>query len=162
MCFQLSHVLFVLFYWYQKGDISITFHVYIFLDNGAVKNIIHRSLPSTDVGHRLRKRRIRSASAYCPSYCSESFELHKILRAVRKGQFSAPAKLQHFLKHNKSKFLSIRFNIIVYSTMYCALVKITSYLKQQRTNLNIIDEETCILLFRGAQTGFLILVDYLN
>ncbi|KAI8488020.1 Neurexophilin [Branchiostoma belcheri] len=27
-----------------------------------------------------------------PSYRSESFELHKILRAVRRGQFSAPAK----------------------------------------------------------------------
>ncbi|KAI8509448.1 hypothetical protein Bbelb_132960 [Branchiostoma belcheri] len=27
-----------------------------------------------------------------PSYRSKSFELHKILRAVRRGQFSAPAK----------------------------------------------------------------------
>ncbi|KAI8491423.1 hypothetical protein Bbelb_310560 [Branchiostoma belcheri] len=27
-----------------------------------------------------------------PSYRSESFELHKILRAVRRGKFSAPAK----------------------------------------------------------------------
>ncbi|KAI8485920.1 hypothetical protein Bbelb_362410 [Branchiostoma belcheri] len=27
-----------------------------------------------------------------PTYHSESFELHKILRAVRRGQFSAPAK----------------------------------------------------------------------
>ncbi|WAR29643.1 hypothetical protein MAR_003211 [Mya arenaria] len=40
----------------------------------------------------LRQRRIRSATAYGPSYRSESFELHKILRAVRSGQFSAPAK----------------------------------------------------------------------
>ena len=48
--------------------------------------IINRSWPP------LRQRRIRSATADGPSYRSESFELHKILRAVRSGQFSAPAK----------------------------------------------------------------------
>jgi len=40
----------------------------------------------------LRHRRIRLVTAYHPSVCFESFELHKILRVVRSGQFSAPEK----------------------------------------------------------------------
>jgi len=56
----------------------------------------------------LRKRRIRLITAYGPSYSSESFELHKILRAVRKGQFSAPAKFSAAITTLKSKFGTAR------------------------------------------------------
>jgi len=59
---------------------------------GAVKNVYHRSLPFNKRWPPLRKRRIRSVTAYGSSYRSESFERHTILRAARKGQFSAPAK----------------------------------------------------------------------
>ena len=52
----------------------------------------YRSPPFNRSWPPLRQRRIRSATADGPSYRSESFELHKILRAVRSGQFSAPAK----------------------------------------------------------------------
>ena len=52
----------------------------------------HRSLLFNRRWPPLRKIRIHSVTAYGPFYRSESFELHKILRAVRKGQFSAPAK----------------------------------------------------------------------
>ena len=51
----------------------------------------NRSPPFNRSWPPLRQRRIRSATADGPSYRSESFELHKILRAVRSGQFSAPA-----------------------------------------------------------------------
>ena len=50
----------------------------------------------------LRKHRIRSATAYSPSYRSESFKLHKILQAVRKGQFSAKAKFTAATTTNQS------------------------------------------------------------
>ena len=62
---------------------------------GAVKK---KSSPLVTVHHRWTEvghRRIRSANADGPSYRSESFELHKILRAVRSGQFSAPAKFTY-------------------------------------------------------------------
>ena len=62
---------------------------------GAVKKIItarYRSPPFYVSWPPLRQRRIRSAFADCPSYRSESFELHKILRAVRRGHFSTLAK----------------------------------------------------------------------
>ena len=52
----------------------------------------YRSPPFNRSWPPLRQRRIHSATADGPSYRSESFELHKILRAVRSGQFSAPAK----------------------------------------------------------------------
>ena len=52
----------------------------------------NRSPPLKRSWAPLWHRRIRSATADGPSYRSESFELHKILRAVRSGQFSAPAK----------------------------------------------------------------------
>ena len=52
----------------------------------------YRSPPFNRSWPPLRQRRTRSATADSPSYRSESFELHKILRAVRRGQFSAPAK----------------------------------------------------------------------
>ncbi|KAI8491804.1 hypothetical protein Bbelb_306090 [Branchiostoma belcheri] len=71
---------------------------------------LHRAGPCT-WQHRLASRSSQRRHAYPPSarnavyarpplmflegpsYRSESFELHKILRAVRRGQFSAPAKL---------------------------------------------------------------------
>jgi len=59
--------------------------------SGAVKKVHHRSLPYNKRWQPLRKRRIRSVTTYGPSYRFESVELHKILRAARKGQFSAPA-----------------------------------------------------------------------
>ena len=55
----------------------------------------NRSPPLNRSWAPLRHRRIRSATADGPSYRSESFELHKILRAVRSGQFSAPAKFTY-------------------------------------------------------------------
>ena len=56
------------------------------------KKVHHRSLSFNKRWPPLRNRCIRSDTANGPAYRSDSFELHKILRAVRKGQFSAPAK----------------------------------------------------------------------
>jgi len=62
----------------------------------------------------LRKRRIGSVTAYGPSYRFKSFELHKILRAVRKGQFSAPAKFTAAIFNNaKSKFDTARRKFVL-------------------------------------------------
>jgi len=55
-----------------------------------VKKVHHRSSPYNKCWPPLGKRLKRSVTAYGPSFRSECFELHQLLRAVRKG--SAPAK----------------------------------------------------------------------
>ena len=55
----------------------------------------NRSPPLNRSWAPLRHRHIRSATADGPSYRSESFDLHKILWAVRSGQFSTPAKFTY-------------------------------------------------------------------
>ena len=60
---------------------------------GAVKKVYHRSLPFNKRWPPLRKHRICSVTIYGPSYRFKSFDLHKIWRAVRKGQFSALAMI---------------------------------------------------------------------
>ncbi|KAI8513912.1 hypothetical protein Bbelb_082360 [Branchiostoma belcheri] len=54
--------------------------------------IYTRRKPDTIVGSNAVYARPPLMFLEGPSYRSESFELRKILRAVRRGQFSAPAK----------------------------------------------------------------------
>ena len=75
---------------YEHLKTPVTPPVHCWSVPGAVKKFItarNRSPPLN--------RSIRSATADGPSYRSESFELHKILRAVRSRQFSAPAKFTY-------------------------------------------------------------------
>ena len=57
----------------------------------ALKKVYHHSLPFNKRWPPWRNRRLRSVTAYGPSYRSASFE-HRTLRAVERGQISAPAK----------------------------------------------------------------------
>jgi hypothetical protein len=64
----------------------------------------HRSLLFTNRCPPLRQPRIRSVTAYGPSYRFKSFELHKILRAMRTGQFFNSNKDNFRHNNAKSKF----------------------------------------------------------